>query len=205
MVLSLDGGRQPQSWLRYALDASVTDLVALPTGTPAATYGTAIGPTGGGVHLTFTAPQSNVSLITSQQTVNVGQADGLLALSGVAEAGDGGSVIVSVGRNGTVSRRRNNALEGVWRLGGTDFTDVWLSQTDQAWLITSIDAGAPGRSGAWVASITRPLPDGGLPRRFEPLPVAGRPNGVFGLDSGDGGIQVWVTGTSGALLKKDFP
>lgn len=204
MVLSLDGGIQPQSWLRYVLDAGVTDLVALPTASPAAVHGSGVGPTGGGLHLIFNLG-ANLGQVASQQTLNIAGSDGFLALSGVADAGDGSSVIVYAGRNGTVSRRRNNAIEGVWRVGATDFTDVWLSQTDQAWLITAIDAGVPGRLGGWVASIERPFPDGGLPRRFEPLPIAGRPNGVFGLDGPDGGVQVWVTGSSGALLKKDLP
>jgi hypothetical protein len=49
----------------------------------------------------------------------------------------------------------------------------------------------------------RRAPDGGT--RLEPVPLCQRIRGLFGVDDLDGTTRAWVTGSRGAILRRDLP
>jgi hypothetical protein len=114
---------------------------------------------------------------------------------------DAGYSSLAVGSMGLVVERRQGGGGGASRIAGVnDNTDVWVSRSLTAFIATTIDGGtAVGRTSASV--IVR-APDGGT--RLEPVPVSQRIRGLFGVDDLDGTTRVWATGTSGAILRKDF-
>ena len=85
--------------------------------------------------------------------------------------------------------------------GVSDLTDVWVSSSRNAYIATTVDAGTlVGRTSPTVVFRS---PDGGV--RLEPVPVSQRIRGLFGVDDLDGTTRVWVTGSSGAVLRRDLP
>jgi hypothetical protein len=72
------------------------------------------------------------------------------------------------------------------------FTATWVAQNGSAWAAGQRDGGAvvsrqePG--GAWMA---------------DPIQLPRAVSGLFGVEGADGGVSVWISGSGGAVLRKD--
>jgi hypothetical protein len=193
LLVNADGGTDRTSFRVVTLDGGpLNDLLAL----NASLNGAVQGAMNGGNHFV-----GNPTL----QTWNWGfvatpPPNDALAIHGVAQGS--GFYSLAVGSAGFIVERRQGVSGLVSRVPGVnDLTDVWVSRGSSAYIATTQDAGTlVGRTSPTV--IVR-APDGGT--RLEPVPLSQRIRGLFGVDDLDGTTRVWVTGASGAILRRDLP
>jgi hypothetical protein len=190
VVINRDGGTAPEAFEAVALDGGpVHGLVALEQGRAAALQGAA----DAGI-----VWESNAGVTQwTWRVTNRPAPNELLAIHGDSSSGEARTLAVGAG-GFFVENQSTGRVSG--RLGSTDLTDVWVSRSLTAYIATAVDGGTSvGRTSPLV--IIR-ASDGGA--RTEPVPVSQRIRGLFGVDDLDDVTRVWVTGSGGAILRRDF-
>ncbi len=195
VLVNVDGGTTPGAFRRVVLDGGpVNDLFALSPAAVSAVHGAM----NRGNH--FSAEPQFTAWNWSAAAQPPAPPNDAFAIHGVGQGN--AFFILTVGSAGLVIER-NQSLMGVQSRvpGVSDLTDVWVSSSRNAYIATTVDAGTlVGRTSPTVIFRS---PDGGV--RLEPVPVSQRIRGLFGVDDLDGTTRVWVTGSSGAVLRRDLP
>lgn len=176
-LLVTDGG--PNGGVLHTLDAGFVDVFG--TGGYAAMVGT-----------------GRTAMLSSGHFATQVLAGNPSVVHGSTQRDGGATLFVAAGANGAWWTRTNaNAFVSQPTFSGATFSGVWVSALGSTYFVGGPpDAGTTGGF-LYIRSLTGAV-------TIEPLPLAGAPSSIIGVDDFDAGTStVWVSGRGGSILRRD--